>query len=750
MSQSLRQWRAAFCFAFFAYFGLALFNTPVAAADDAANFSDHAKTEQVEIRLFSATSNVYPGQSLQVAIEQTIAEHWHTYWKNPGDTGMPTTVRWTQPSGVIASELQWQPPQRFQLGSVFNYGYADKVVLLSKITVPSTVQVGTTFNAQAKVNWLVCNDVCIPQSANVQLSLPVVADQSASTINADNSKMIGNAKAALPRKVNWTQTLERQDGHLLLHVTLPGELTTAQINDLFQNPKTEVYFYPAEQGKLNPASAQNFEVKDHQLTLHLTAGETPPSAGELLKGVISISPKSSLTGAAKAIHAFELGADSNASDNPASDLNTLLSTTQSEVPSDDSINVWTALAFAFFGGIVLNLMPCVFPVLSIKALALLKHSELSPLEKRLQGVAYTVGVLASFSFLAGILIALKSIGVQVGWGFQFQSPYFVISVAYLIFAVGLSLSGVFILGGEVANLGSGLANRSGYSGSFFTGVLATIVATPCTAPFMGAALGFALTQPAFLLWLIFISLGLGLAVPYLLISSWPQLHAALPKPGLWMERMKQALAFPMYAASVWLIWVLAQQAGVNAVPLALFGLIAIAITAWIYDSTRQTSGHKRQLANVVVTALVFAILGLSYQGVNLLAHQNQITASNTSATNTESDWQAYTPERLKALRDEGKPVFINLTASWCITCLVNERVALGQDSVKQALKDKGITYLKGDWTNQDPNISALLKQYGRSGVPLYLFYPAGKNSATVVLPQILTPEIVISQFNQAQ
>jgi thiol:disulfide interchange protein len=450
-------------------------------------------------------------------------------------------------------------------------------------------------------------------------------------------------------------------------------------------------------------------VQGRQLTMTLAPGDTAPAAGSPVRGVLVLEDS-----AGAIVQAYDLDAATPAA------------------PKDDALTFWHALLLAFAGGIVLNLMPCVFPVLSIKALSLFKYSDLSAAQKRLQGVAYTAGVLASFSILALALVVMKHLGTQIGWGFQFQSPYFVLGVAYLIFVVGLSLSGVFALGGP-ANLGAGLAGRTGYSGSFFTGVLAAIVATPCTAPFMGAALGFAVSQPSMVLWLVFLALGFGLALPYLLVSAWPALHKLLPKPGVWMERFKQALAFPMYGAAVWLVWVLAQQAGVHAVPLALGGMTVLALIAWIYDSTR--SAGKRVLVNGLLLAGVIGTAGVSFQML--------------SATASEPAVQAYSPSTLAALRAEGKPVFINLTAAWCISCLVNERVTLDRPAFKDLLKTGGITYLKGDWTNQDPQISALLKQYGRSGVPLYLFYPAGAGSKAVILPQILTHDIVRSALKSA-
>jgi thiol:disulfide interchange protein DsbD len=332
---------------------------------------------------------------------------------------------------------------------------------------------------------------------------------------------------------------------------------------------------------------------------------------------------------------------------------------------------------------------------------------------------------------------LKAGGAQIGWGFQFQSPLFVLLVAYLMFTVGLSLSGVFSIGGSAAGIGSSLAQRSGYSGSFFTGVLATIVATPCTAPFMGAALGFALSQSPVVLLSVFLSLGLGLALPYLLLSLWPSLQRRLPKPGLWMDRLKQGLAFPMYGAAVWLVWVLAQQAGVNSVAVALGGMVIIAFGAWLYEFTK-LSGKiaQRSGSGIAALSLGLALVG-GYFGVATATPVSPL--SNVEST---KNYEPYSAERLNELRSQGKPVFLNMTAAWCISCLVNEKVALSQHSVIDTFKRSGIIYLKGDWTNRDPEITTLLAEFGRSGVPLYVFFPEGITSKPVVLPQILTPELV--------
>jgi thiol:disulfide interchange protein DsbD len=690
---------------------------------------DRARTEQVAVRLISDSVSVTPGQMVYLGLEQKIIPHWHTYWKNPGDSGTSTSIEWKLPAGVTAGDILWPAPSRFDLGPITNYGYSDQVVLLTKLTVPASQAIGSAIPVEAKASWLVCEESCIPQDATLRITLTVAAT---ALLNNEDKPVIDAALKKIPQAVNWQASYQRQDGKLQARLTLPAEVGGKPASDFVQ--RHTLRFYPAEWGTTAHNAAQAFSLDGQQLTIALASGETPPAQGAQVRGVLVAEEKTAPGGQGAIVHAVELGADAVAS-RPEK------AAAQAPASSEYDITLWRALLLAFAGGIVLNLMPCVFPVLSIKALGLLKHSELSGAQKRAQGLAYTAGVLVSFSLLALALIVIKNLGAQVGWGFQFQSPYFVLGVAYLIFVVGLSLSGVFALGGP-ANLGAGLAGRKGYGGSFFTGVLATIVATPCTAPFMGAALGFALTQPSLVLWLVFIALGLGLALPYMLISAWPALHRVLPKPGLWMERLKQALAFPMYGAAVWLVWVLAQQAGVNAVPLALGGMIVLALIAWLFDSTSNTSGAARLAANGVLLAATLTTVGLSFQAVRSLAAAPAQLAQDGAGQH----WEAYSPPRLAELRQQGKPVFINLTAAWCITCLVNEKVALSQPAFKELLRREGIVYLKGDWTNQDARISALLKQYGRSGVPLYLFYPSGAGSEAVVLPQILTHDIVSSAF----
>lgn len=693
-------------------------------AVSAQALSDRAVTPQVQAQLVASVAAVQPGAEIYLGVNQQIIPHWHTYWVNPGDSGSATSIFWTLPEGAAASDIIWPAPSRFSMGPITNYAYENEVTLLTKITVPASVNPGDEFTAQALVDWLVCKEECIPQQVELALTLPVIA--ATESMGAGDAR-ITDALARLPVASPWairaTQTSIDPDtaqGELTLHIPLSTQ-QSAQVKD--------IWFYPYDWGRIQQSAAQQrIQVADG-IELKIKTGEAPLSIGDSLTGVLVIS-ENSADGVAQTItRGFEVN-----------------SVVQAQVGDATTapISFVSALVFALIGGIILNLMPCVFPVLSIKALSLVSHANQSATQVRMQGVVYTLGVLASFALLAVLLILLKAGGAQIGWGFQFQAPLFVLALAYLMFAVGLSLSGVFYIGGSVVGVGSALTEKPGYSGSFFTGVLATIVATPCTAPFMAAALGYALVQPAAKLLAIFLCLGLGLALPYLLLSYWPGLQRRLPRPGMWMERVKQILAFPMYAAAIWLVWVLVQQAGVNVLVIALGGMLLIAFAAWLYNTTLLSSTRVRRVGTIVAIALITFVLGVSY--LNVTAHSASPVngASHKINTAAEQNWEPYSEARLAELLGEGKPVFLNFTASWCISCLVNERVALSDASVKETFKQQGIVYLKGDWTNRDAAITQFLQKFNRSGVPLYVFYPAGQSAQPAELPQILTPDRVIA------
>jgi thiol:disulfide interchange protein len=692
--------------------------------------SDRAATEQVQAQLVASVAAVHPGSEIYLGLHQQIIPHWHTYWLNPGDSGNATTIEWTLPEGASASDILWPIPHRFSLGPITNYGYGDQVTLLSKIKVPANLKAGDSFSVKALVDWLVCEEECIPQQVELALDLPVVP---ATEARGQGSPFIDEALAQLPVAnpfpYHITQTApDAATGQSQL--TLVLELPPEQI------PQVEdMWFYPYEWGRIQQSANQAIKKTKQGIALSVATGEAPLTPGQLLRGVLVIREQNRQLDSQASLRGFELSsvvmADKGALGDP-----------DSSVPG-----FFSALLLALLGGIILNLMPCVFPVLSIKALSLVSHAHQSALQIRLHGLMYTLGVLASFALLALVLILLKAGGAQIGWGFQFQSPLFVIAVAYLMFAVGLSLSGLFQIGASVAGVGSSLAEKPGYGGSFFTGVLATIVATPCTAPFMAAALGYALAQPAAKLVAVFLSLGLGLALPYLLLTCWPRLQHWLPRPGSWMERMKQLLAFPMYAAAIWLVWVLVKQVGLDALVIALGGMLLIALAAWIYDTTRASSNRARRLGGISAGLLVLGVLATAVTSITL----NPLEAAPGSAAKKGAinNWETFSQTRLDSLLADGKPVFVNFTAAWCISCLVNEKVALSDAKVVDAFARGDITYLKGDWTNRDPVITEFLRRFNRSGVPLYLFYPAGETTPRE-LPQILTPDMVVSLINPSE
>jgi thiol:disulfide interchange protein DsbD len=397
-----------------------------------------------------------------------------------------------------------------------------------------------------------------------------------------------------------------------------------------------------------------------------------------------------------------------------------------------------ATALALAGGLVLNLMPCVLPVLSVKALGLVRHARRHRAGLALHGLAYTAGVLVSFAVVAGALLVLRAGGEQLGWGFQLQSPVFVTLLAYVMFVLALGLSGLIVIGGRVTGLGRRLTTRAGYAGSFFTGALATVAATPCTAPFMGAALGYAVTQPWGTALLVFEALGLGLALPYLVLTLIPAWQRLLPEPGPWMARLERLLALPLYATVGWLVWVLSQQVGPPAVAVALAGLVLIGVALWLHRVSRAARPRWRRAALVAMV-----VLAVSAVGATALDVGGDGRGGARSVAAERSGWEPFSASRLAELRAAGTPVFVNVTASWCITCLVNERVALRSSAVVEAFARKGVVTLKADWTNRDPTITRVLAAFGRSGVPLYVLYPPGSGGEPAVLPQILSEGLVV-------
>ena len=664
------------------------------------------QTENVEVQLISEVINIQPGTPFWVGLHFNINPGWHTYWRNPGDSGLGATLKWTLPPGFEVGDIVWPYPQRLPLEPLMNFGYEEEVTLLTQITPPANLATPDALQLQVKADWLVCEVNCIPEEGTLNLTLPITSRPP--LVNQRWAQVFEQARQALPKPSPWKVTVTIEPKDLTLQVEAP-EMEEAQIQ--------EVTFFPHQDGIISNPAPQIAELNQDGITLRLQRGYLRKL--DPITGVLVI--RESLDNQS-VVQAFTIEA--------------AVSNEIGKTAPTPTQPRWEVLLLALLGGIILNLMPCVFPVLSLKALNIVQKSQKSPKQVRRHAIAFTAGILVSFTVVASVLLILRSLGQQIGWGFQLQSPVFVTLMAYLMFAVGLSLSGVFIFGASIMGIGQRLTTRSGYIGEFFTGVFATVVATPCTAPFMATALGVALTQSVPIAIAIFEMLGLGLALPYVAISFTPGLQRILPKPGAWMETFQQLLAFPMYAATAWLIWVLAQQTGTNGLAAALAGLILIAFATWLHQKTRLLPPLGKHFGSIC--ALVALGFSLSLAQVS--------TTTPTALTHNQNQgikWQAYTAERLVKLRQSGNPVFLNFSASWCITCLVNERVALNQPETIAAFESKKIALLKADWTNRDPAITKALESFGRSGVPLYVLYPGDSEfTPPIILPQILSPEQV--------
>jgi thiol:disulfide interchange protein/DsbC/DsbD-like thiol-disulfide interchange protein len=680
--------------------------------------------QHVEVDLVAEKLAAEPGRTLTVAIREKIQPGWHTYWINPGDSGEPTSIDWTLRGGLTAGPILWPLPHTIQIGPLTNYGYENEVLLLTDIQIPREVS-GNEITLAAKVTYLVCKDICVPEESHVTLTLPI----SASPGPSEFAGQIEEARNALPIPLNGTAIYAVNSAKEALRLSVMAGTS------LFQGV-SDARFFPLAWGSVSNSAVQPFKIVGGELTVDLKQGDTKETPDEL--GGVLVLKKSDGEGPR---HGYLVVAKRWPNSASAGSLFDRAATGGSgnAAPSSGAFQyasggVGIAVLFAFLGGIILNLMPCVFPVLAIKALGFANAKDGG---HRQQGYAYLCGVLVSFAALAAAIAAFREGSAALGWGFQFQSPTFVLALAILFFVMGLSLSGVVSFGGSFMSAGGRFANKPGNAGYFFTGVLAAVAATPCTAPFMGAAIGYAVTQPFYVLLSVMLALGLGFAAPVFFLSVSPAMQRILPKPGNWMETLKQVLAFPLYATVGWLIWVLSIQAGSDGVMAAALSLIGVAFAAWLSGKTAFSS---LPLKLVAPTFAVIAIaIGLS---MATAADTSDSSAGSEAALPNEGP---FTQGRLDALKAEGKPVFVNLTAAWCITCKVNERVALRTNKVAQAFRSAGITYLKGDWTRANPEITALLEHFGRAGVPLYLYYPPN-GAEPRILPQLLTAGILLDEI----
>jgi len=668
--------------------------------------SDVVASPRAQVALVSESDSFTPGQPLRVALRMRMAPGWYTYWQNPGDAGAAPEMAFTLPEGVQASAITWPTPERHPTGPVMSYGYGGEVVLPVTLTSAATMPTGTPAGPLAirvQATWLVCEKICVPEEGEFTLTLPV-----GPPAPAGEAKLFAAADAATPRPSPWPAAVSPEG---VLSFSIPG-LDIGQVR--------EAWFAPLAWGQVEHSAPQTLSATPDGFTLALRPGPEFRH-GEGMAGVVVITDHAGQTSA------LSLSAPPGPTVVP-----------QAALP------LWQLLAFALMAGAILNLMPCVFPVLAIKAMGLAGLSGDRRGVALRQAGAYAAGVMTTFLALAGLLVGLRAAGAAVGWGFQFQAPIFVAAMAWLLFAIGLNMSGVYAVGGgRIAGMGQAAAGRGGTAGSFFTGLLAVLVATPCTAPFMGVAIAGALVAPLAVTLLGFLAMGVGFALPYVLLATIPAVARRLPRPGPWMDVLRQVMAFPMYAAAIWLLWVVSLQAGPTGVLYTAGGMLLIGVALWAVNLAQTRAGMGRRVAGGLAAAAGIAALAL----LPSLATAPPAQAGAAPAEEA-AGYEPFTPARLAALRGEGRGVFVNMTAAWCVTCLVNEQVALNRAEVRRAFAETGVVYMKGDWTRRDPAITEYLRTLGRDGVPLYVLYPVGGGSP-VILPQILTEQRVLAEIRRA-
>lgn len=690
---------------------LALFLCPLPAWA-----ADKVQNEHTTISLVTEKSAITKGEAegFRTGILIEAKDGWHTYWENPGDAGLPTRITWTLPEGFTASDIDWPTPIRLNEGPLTIYAYEGTTLLPNTITPPASLS-GQDVSLKARVDVLVCKDICIPESADLELTLPITATPAANT----SSTSLFDHQAINHAQMVSEPAAFKLSGHAIT-LTIPLKSLTSPepgAEPIAYDDIRAAEFFPREQNIIQYAADQVMSGDRKALTLILERTENG-AAPERLSGILNLTLPSGT-------QSYNLNFTPQSGAMPA-------------LGQPSTLIFPVVLLLALLGGLVLNLMPCVLPVLSLKALALVKKSSHSHSAIIRQGIAYTLGIALSFAAISGVLLALRAGGESVGWGYQMQSPAFVAALIYLLFLVGLSLSGFFHLPVLLGGVGGNVASESSARGSFLTGILATAVATPCTAPFMAPAVGAALTMPAWQSLLVFQALGFGLALPYLLICIFPSLRSFLPRPGAWMVKFKELMAFPMYASVIWLMWVLTLQTGVSGMVVSMTALLLLTLIIWLKGFFEYGSPTYRILA-IVLGLLTFVSSLHMLSNLETSAMMEQPPAAHKIKT------IPYSKESLAALRAQGKPVFVDATAAWCITCQVNASVALHTVRTMAAFEEQGITLMIADWTRRNDEITEFLGEFGFNGVPLNVFYPA--NAEPVVLPQILSEDIVIQTIS---
>jgi thiol:disulfide interchange protein DsbD len=666
-------------------------------------------TPQVRAELLAhAPDGADPGKTVWLGLQITHQPDWHTYWKNPGDSGLPITVQWTLPEGISAGEIAWPLPKKIPIGNLANYGFDGTVLLPVPLTISQDFKPGLTNNeieVKLKANWLVCRKECIPEEGEFALKVPVKGSMAANSV-AFNKAFDAKPKPVLGSTGILPDSSVLIDGHVI-KLTVQGLPLALRGKTLEFFPETPEVIETAAQWTQSWSGG----VWSAQVPLSQQRGNSP----DVMPVVLAADGQG---------YRAELKVLGNWPKVSASVLGSPESVLPAAAPAKASLSLWAALLGALLGGMILNLMPCVFPVLAIKVISFTRHAN-DRRGHRISGMAYSAGVVISFLALGALMLGLRSAGEQLGWGFQLQSPAVVAALAVLFAVMGLNLAGLFEFGQFLPSRLSTLEARNPSVNAFLSGVLAVAVASPCTAPFMGASLGLALSLPALQALLVFASIGLGMALPYLAASFIPAVARWLPRPGVWMDTFRRAMAFPMFATVVWLVWVLGQQTGIDGAGALLALLVAMSGVLWSLG----LRGRSRWLLTgitLVVLALMLAALGRNVTR----------PVDVGSATASSERWQPWAPGRVEQVLATGVPVFVDFTAAWCVTCQYNKKTTLVNADVLSDLTAKKVALLRADWTRRDPAITSALAQLGRNGVPVYVLYQAGKTP--LVMSEILT------------
>jgi thiol:disulfide interchange protein DsbD len=688
--------------------------------------ADPVQTGHVTAELVAEQDALVPGTTATVALRLAIAPGWHTYWRNPGESGLPTTLEWRLPQGYAAGAIAWPAPRALPAGPLVNYGYEGEVLHLVQLTVPTDAKVGTSATLAARADWLVCKETCIPEGADVALTLPVAAHAG---VDPRFAPRIVATRDALPRAAPaaWNAQALASGATIALNVAAGGE------------PQRRVSFFADREREIEPSAPQQVTQRDGRIDVVLPVSHELAPGLSRLQGVLTADPGFRVDG--KVVNAVALDVAVTGTPTPGpkpAQGSSVTDFTTAPSTSATSLSLPLALAFALGGGLLLNLMPCVFPVLSLKALTLVGSGAHSRSAMRREGVAFAAGVIVAFVLLGAAIVGLRAAGEQLGWGFQLQSPAVVSALALLFFVMALNLSGVFEFGSLLPSNVASWSHSNRHANAFASGLLAVAIASPCTAPFMGAAMGYALSESAHVTLGVFVALGVGMALPYVALAWFPEWRRVLPRPGPWMVQLKQALAFPLYATVAWLVWVLGAQVGNDAVMRIGATLVLVAFALWAWRTWRG-GGRIAWATAAIVGAVGGAIVAWPLVGAD---RDPAAGAAGRTETQVASDgWEPYSPVRVAERIEQGRPVFIDFTAAWCVTCQVNKRLVLSDSGVKSAFARADVALLRADWTRRDPAITRALTALGRSGVPVYVLYRKGREP--LLLPEVLQRQALI-------